>query len=196
MRKGRLTLLNTVAISVLLARPGFAMADESAIAAASEYEVKAAFVYNFAKFVEWPQSNRAMTFCVAGPEPAFLALRRVVHGKTIGGRELTMKRLNPGEQARGECQVVFIAWADKKRSASALLALEQQGVLTVGEEDSFLDTGGIIHFLLEDRKIRFEINLTAARKAGLAISSKLLKLATSIREDAPGGRGGRDAMVP
>lgn len=185
-----MALLIAVALSALLARPGLAIAEAPLPPpAASEYEVKAAFVYNFAKFVEWAEpAKHAMTFCVAGPDSAYLALKQVVRGKKIGGRDLTMKRLNPGEEALDRCQVAFIAWRDKKRSVAALAVLEKQGVLTVGDEDGFLSAGGVIHFLLEDRKVRFEINLAAARKARLTISSKLLQLATSVREEAEGGR--------
>lgn len=184
-----MAILVTAALSLFLAQPVVAMAQEASVAAASEYEVKAAFVYNFAKFVDWPdQPERTVTFCVSGPDPAYWALVEVAHGRMMGGHELAIRHISEGEEAHSDCQVVFVAWREKKRSAAVLAALSDRAVLTVGQEGGFLSMGGIINLLVVDHKVRFEINLAAARKARLTISSKLLQLAANIQEHAGGGR--------
>jgi hypothetical protein len=155
----------------------------------SEYEVKAAFVYNFAKFVEWPQTPLGATsFCVVGQEQAYSALEVVVRGRTIGGRPPEVKRVNSGPEARGQCQILFIASKEAGRTAAILSALKDDSILTIGESEKFLEQGGTINFLLEDSRVRFEISLPPAHRAHLAISSKLLQLATRVVGESGGGK--------
>ena len=182
-----MAILRTAIIACLLAAGWLPGAEPAQ--GASEYEVKAAFVYNFAKFVEWPpNSGGATNFCVLGPEHAYSALEAVVRGKTISGRPPQVKRLNSGAEARGQCQILFIASKEAGRPAAILAALKDESILTIGESEKFLEEGGTINFLLEDDRVRFEISLPPAHRAHLAISSKLLQLATRVVGETGGGK--------
>ena len=146
----------------------------------SEYEVKAAFLYNFAKFVEWPSPPQtAIELCVVGEDPFGNVLEDTVRGKTINGRPLVVRRMKPGENPRS-CQIAFIGAADHE-SRAVLETLRGANVLTVGDSPNFARDGGIINFILKDNKVYFEINVDAAEQAHLKISSKLLNLAKIIR---------------
>jgi YfiR/HmsC-like len=151
---------------------------------ASEYTVKAAFLFHFAQFVEWPveafaDENSALTYCTMGEDPFGGALNESVNGKSIGNRRLQVKHVKELEQIAG-CQVLFIAAGEKKRHGEELAMASKRPVLTVGETDGFATEGGIIGFCREQNKIRFEINLDAAGKAQLKISAKLLSLAKTV----------------
>jgi hypothetical protein len=147
----------------------------------SEYQIKAAFLFNFAKFVQWPAS--------AFPEPASPvvigvlgrndfgdALERTLHGKLIDTHPVLLKMFNTVAEVTN-CHVLFISTSEKGRLDKTIAGLKGLNVLTVGEMDEFLSAGGMINFVLQDNRIRFEINNDAADKAGLKISSKLLSLA-------------------
>ena len=150
-----------------------------------EYEVKAAFLFRFAQFVEWPadtfkEPSEPFTYCTVGDDPFRGALERTLNGKTIGQRPLRVEHLS-GAGKIGECQVLFVGGAgDKKRVEETLQSASSQPILTVGEADRFVESGGAIGFCTEDNKIRFEVNLDAAGKAGLKISAKLLALAKTV----------------
>jgi hypothetical protein len=150
-----------------------------------EYRVKALFIYNFAKFVEWPPGTFAdprdpFVMCLAGQDPFGQDFEAAVKGKTINSREIVIKRVAKVEEARA-CQVLFVA-LDKKRAKLLLSSLSANPVLSVGENEGFADGGGIICFAIEGNKVRFDINLEAAERAHLKISSKLLSLARSVKE--------------
>ena len=150
-----------------------------------EYEVKAAFLFRFAQFVEWPvgtfrDASEPFTYCTIGEDPFHGALERTMSGKTIGQRSLRVQHLN-GPEKVGECQVLFVgAPGDKKHIEETLSGTRDLPILTVGEADQFAENGGAIGFCTEDNKIRFEVNLDAAGKAGLKISAKLLALAKMV----------------
>jgi YfiR/HmsC-like len=152
---------------------------------ALEYEVKAAFLFRFAQFVEWPPDTfkgaaEPFTYCTIGDDPFHGALERTLNGKTIGQRALRVEHLN-GAGKVGECQVLFIGGAgDRKHVEAMLIDTGKLPILTVGEADRFAENGGAIGFCTEDNKIRFEVNLDAAGKAGLKISAKLLALAKTV----------------
>jgi len=146
----------------------------------SEYEVKAAFLYNFAKFVEWPAPpSSGFALCVVGDDPFGDRLEKMVGGKTLNGLPIDVRRLRIGENPR-RCQVAFIGAADHE-SRAVLETLRGANVLTVGDSPNFARDGGIINFILKDNKVYFEINVDAAEQAHLKISSKLLNLAKIIR---------------
>jgi hypothetical protein len=157
----------------------------AATGAPLEYEVKAAFLFRFAQFVEWPPdtfkgTSEPFTYCTIGEDPFHGALERTLNGKTVGQRALRVEHLN-GAGEIGECQVLFIGGADdKKQIKEALASAGTLPILTVGEADQFAKNGGAIGFCTEDSKIRFEVNLDAAGKAGLKISAKLLALAKTV----------------
>jgi len=145
-----------------------------------EYAVKAAFLYNFAKFVDWPESVFAAhpdthMFCIYGLDP-FGANLDALAGKLVHDRRIAVARLSgPGELAR--CQLVFLPAAEKGRLAELRAAVAGRPVLLVGEEASFVARGGMIDFFLQGGHVRFEIDPKKAAAAGLHVSSKLLGLA-------------------
>ena len=155
-------------------------------AAPTEYQLKAVFLMNFAKFVEWPttafrSAQSALTICVLGEDPFGRDLDDVVRGQVAGDRALAVKRL--AQVQRGDnCHVLFVSGAEKARAERVLGVLSNTPTLTVGEGDDFTAAGGMIALLIDDNRIRFEVNLDAAGNAGLKISSKLLKLAKNVRE--------------
>ena len=149
----------------------------------SEYQVKAAFLYNFAKFVEWPadafKDPRAPVMLgIVGEDPFGETLDAMVSGKTVNGRGVVVRRFQHGEDLRG-CHILFISSSERKRRARILESVKGSAVLTVGEMDQFVQSGGAIGLLLEENKVRFEINVGAAARARLKISAKLLALAQS-----------------
>jgi hypothetical protein len=148
---------------------------------ADEYQVKAAFLFNFARFVDWPPQTfkhpgDPMSICVLGTNPFGRALDEAVSGKSIEGRKFVV-RLVPDIPQAGGCQILFIASREKKILQSATLV----GVLTVGESEGFTAGGGVIGFKLEGGKVRLEINVDAAEQRKLRISSKLLSLAQIVK---------------
>jgi len=155
-------------------------------AAPTEYQLKAVFLMNFAKFVEWPttafrSAQNALTICVLGENPFGHDLDDVVRGQVAADRALAVKRLAQ-VQREDNCHVLFVSAAEKARTERVLGVLRNAPTLTVGEGDDFAAAGGMIGLFIDDNKIRFEVNLDAADRAGLKISSKLLKLAKNVRE--------------
>lgn len=154
--------------------------------AVSEYQVKALFIYNFAKFIEWPpetfsNSHDPITVCIAGQDPFGSEIDQAVKGKTVNSRELVIKRIGKSDDTKG-CQVLFVGSIEKKHIKSLLSSVGTSNVLSVGENDGFPDMGGVIGFAMEGNKVRFDVNLEAANRAHLKISSKLLSLARSVKE--------------
>jgi hypothetical protein len=152
--------------------------------AVSEYEVKAAFLFHFAQFVEWPQQTfkndgEPLVYCTVGDDPFHGGLEAALKGKTIGAHPLQVRHAKRAEDASG-CQVIFLGENEKKLLPELLATFERNPVLVVGESEHFAQSGGTIGFCLEENKIRFEVNLDAAGKAKLKISSKLLALAKSV----------------
>jgi len=149
-----------------------------------EYQLKAVFLYNFAKFVEWPaQANGSkdpLVMVVFGRDPFGPALEQVVWGKTINNRPLTVRRTVRTEELL-PCHVLFVSAQERRRAPEVLKVAEAAGVLTVSEMDDFLNLGGVIKFGADRAKVRFEVNLEAARRSGLKISSRLLSLARVVR---------------
>jgi hypothetical protein len=143
-----------------------------------EYRVKAAYLFNFTKFVEWPTAafagGRAFSFsiCVAGRNPFGPALTATLVGETVAGRPLAARVVNAGGAAG--CHVLFVPAGVP--AAAYLRAVGKEPVLTVGESADFLAQGGAINFVLDEGRVRFEINQAAAERAQLRISSRLLQL--------------------
>jgi hypothetical protein len=152
---------------------------------ADEYQVKAAYMYNLAKFVDWPSqafegASQPIVFCVLGQTRLSRPLQDAVVGKVVGQRPLVFRQLTDSRLV-GNCQVMFIASADKKQLRQTLADVRLLSVLTVGEAEYFLDEGGIVRFLLEEDRVRLEFNLDAADAAKLHISSKLLSLGRTVK---------------
>lgn len=150
---------------------------------ADEHHVKALFLYNFAKFVEWPSETPGDAICIAviGDDSFGDVLDETVAGKKVNGRGFIVRRVKPEEQAP-QCQIVFVAATEKKHLRSILDRLKGTATLTVGETRGFAQAGGVINFGIVDDKVRFEVNLEAAERARLKLSSKLLSLAKIVRE--------------
>lgn len=151
-----------------------------------EYKVKLAFIFNFARFIEWPaqsfrEGDSQFRLCVLGDDP-FEGKLGTIESKTVGDRKFSVRRIHRAEEAR-DCQMLFIATSEQDRINQILQALKGYSVLTISDISNFTRVGGMIGFTTSDDKIRFEINLTPARSSKLEISSKLLKLAETVRED-------------
>jgi len=149
--------------------------------AISEYKVKAAFLLNFGKYVEWPASamGASIDICVLGRDPFGATLDETLAGRTVGSRRVNARRVSAISEAGG-CSILFISRDESVRVDAVLDGLAGSPVLIVGEQDRFARKGGMINFVEVDQKVRFEINEAAAKKAGLKISSQLLKLATIV----------------
>ena len=148
-----------------------------------EYQVKAAFLYNFAKFIEWPEENPGvpLSICVLGQDPFGPLLDQMVEGKSIRGRALVVRRAADPAGLRS-CGIVFVGATEMRHLGTIAKAAEAVHALTVGENDEFARTGGMIGFVLVDNKIRFEINVDAATRARLRISSQLLQVAHLVHD--------------
>lgn len=152
-----------------------------------EYEVKAAFIYKFTKFVDWPaqtfaDSKEPFSICVLGKDPFGNILDQIFSGKTVNGREPVVKRSDSIEELKG-CHILFISASEKKRLTEIIEVIQFPGILTVGDTDQFAQSGGIIGLHEQDKKIRIEINVGAAKRAGLTISSKLLILGKVVGDN-------------
>ena len=170
--------------AALLAAPGKVHAEKTV----PEYEAKAEFLYNFTKFVEWPseafQDDRsAFRLCVLGADPFGGSLQAIV-GEELAGRKVILLRSRGISDPAG-CQILFVRRAERERLPRILAAVRDAPVLTVGETQGFLEQGGIVNFVLEGSKVRFEISQAAAERAGIKISSQVLRLATRV---VAGGR--------
>lgn len=153
--------------------------------APSEYLIKAAFLYNFTRFIDWPAAALteiapSLRLCILGEDPFGEALDSI-RGKSVKGKELVVERLSSPTNLR-RCQVLFISGSERPRLPQVLGAVKDLHVLTVGEMAGFAQAGGVINFVTAENRIRLEINPEAARRAGLAISSKLLSLATVVED--------------
>ncbi|MGA2853345.1 MAG: YfiR family protein [Verrucomicrobiota bacterium] len=148
-----------------------------------DYEVKAAFLYHFGQFVEWPtnvfaDTNAPLVIGVVGDDPFHGDLERMVAGQNINGRPIVVRPVRALPDLK-TCQILFIAASQKAQMRELLKAVEGAGVLTVGETGDFIQAGGMINFIIENSEVHFQINNNAARAAGLNISSKLIKLGRS-----------------
>jgi hypothetical protein len=156
----------------------------------SEYEIKAAMLYNFAKFVEWPagesrSSDVPLTVGVLGRDPFGAALDGIVREQNGVQRGVSVRRFS--DLARLEfCHILFVSISEKERLPQILAAASQRNMLTVSDMDGFARAGGAIGFVLGDNRIGFEINPDAGRRASLAISSKLLRLARVVLPERGG----------
>ena len=146
--------------------------------AADEYDVKAAFIYNFAKFIEWPPqaivNGAVFDLCIYGSDPFGRALA-AVEGKAVGTRALRVRAVS--DRDAPQCQILFFGDGESPEALALLRRLAGSPVLTVSDNPSFARNGGIIRLLVAAGKVRFEINASAASAAGLSVSSHLMRLA-------------------
>jgi hypothetical protein len=175
----RRLLYMAVTVSFLLVAPRGYTQDSKP----TEYEVEAAYLSNFGRFVDWPARPAAsdpFSVCVLGQDPFGPLLDNALRGEAIGGVPMVAKRLSAGDDASA-CRILFISSAKEPQLPAILTSLGTANVLTVSDMQSFTRRGGMIQFVLEGNRVRFEINLNAAQHAGLSLSSQLLKVAVAIR---------------
>ena len=143
----------------------------------NEYQVKAAFLLNFAKFVEWPSDavDGQLVLGILGDDPFGVLVDQIVSGKLANGYRLTVRRFKWGENLRN-CNMLFVSSSERKHLPQIMEALRGSDVLTVGETSQFNHAGGIIRFFIQSKTVRFEINPEASSKTRLKISSKLMAL--------------------
>jgi hypothetical protein len=157
----------------------------------NEYQVKATYLYNFGRFVKWPDTAPAgkgdsFSVCVLGQVPFGSILDSTLAGEALDGKPVVLRRISKPHDA-GECRILFISSAEEKHLKEILTALDENGVLTVSDMPGFARRGGMIQFVLEGDKIRFEINLASAESARLVLSSELLKVAASVKRNGRSG---------
>src|SRR6185503_7081447 len=148
---------------------------------ATEYQVKAAYLLDFGKFVTWPaetspKNSEAFSICVLGDDPFGTILDNTIRGEKINGKPVTARRVHSLQQATG-CHVLFVSDSGERLSRNTISALNKSGMLTVSDAHGFWENGGMIQFVFSGNRIRFEVNLDAAQEAGLTLSSELLKVA-------------------
>lgn len=175
--------LSTLGVVILLS---FSWQSLSHAQTMSEYQVKAAYLYNFAKFVEWPggafsSPTAPLQFCVLNDRAFGSELNQLVKGKTIAGRPVNVVSVQNAEESR-RCHILFINSSHAGQVRHVLEVLRETSVLTVGEMQGFVEAGGIINFVLQDDRVQFQVNHKAAIHAGLQISSRLLSVAKSVIE--------------
>ena len=172
----------TLGLSVLLVALLLPVLGSAAPPSAREYQVMAAMLYHLVNFVTWPEDRRApgpIVIGVIGDDPFGPTLDQTLEGKIAGGRSFEVRRIRSLREI-GRCDTLFVSQSESDRWPEILEATKRGGVLTVSDAPGFAESGGMIAFERDSRKIQIEINLGAAESARLQISSKLLKLARVI----------------
>ncbi len=178
-----------IALSLSLSWAPGALAQDRDSSDSSEYLIKAGFIFNFAKFVEWPpttfaQPDSPIVIGILGTDPFGTIIDHIVQDKKIGGRGFVVKRLKWGAEAKDlrECKILFVGASERAHIDELVQIVKFLPILTVGETPGFAEHGGVIRFVVEDNRVRFEVNVDAARQGGLTISSRLLTLARIIQQ--------------
>ncbi len=185
---GRLALLfrRLETLALACAVLGIAASAQANPAKPTEYEVKGAYLYNFGKFVQWPRQARSASsnsffICVLGQDPFGPAMDATLADEALDGKNVVVRRISD-PRGGADCHVVFVSASEESRLKSILDVLDKQSVLTVSDMPQFLARGGMIQFVLAENRVRFEVNLDAAQRAGLSLSSQLLKVALTVRK--------------
>ena len=157
------------------------------VAKVREFSLKAAYLFNFTQFIEWPSSSFAsahapIVVAVLGEDPFGADLEQALRGKTVGGRSFQIRRSRRVEDLVGG-QVVYVCASEARRVPEILTRLQNTSALTVSDVDRFAERGGVISLYMDGNKVRFKVNLDAANRAGLKFSAQLLKLGKVIREN-------------
>jgi len=173
----------SLTLFLAFAAPLCSAADESALAV--QQRIKAAFLYKFAAYVEWParvfsQPDTPIVIGVAGSEAIAHELEQVAVGRTIAGRPVTVRRLARGDSVGECCQILFIGAGERGRTAELLAGAQGHPVLTVTEVDAQHPKGSVINFLASEDRIRFDISREAAERNGLQLGSQLLRVARQV----------------
>ncbi len=180
-------LILCLLLQALLFNPPHVSAQETL----SDYRIKAAYLLNFLRFIQWPDDafsdpKASVVIGIVGEDPFGNQLPQVILGKTVQGHHMVIRRYKVGEDLRGS-HILFISASEKKRLPQILAGLRGSSVLTVAEMDRFIEAGGVIQLTFESGRIRFAINVDAADRARLKVSSKLLSVAQYVEANgAPG----------
>lgn len=150
----------------------------------NEYAVKAAFLFNFTKFVEWPDgsfndSKAPIVLGIIGDDPFGESLTIIVAGQKVEGRSIVVQKHRYGDDLR-HCHILFVSASERSHVAQILASVQLAGVMTVSDIDGFAEAGGLMQFVLEENRVRFVVNLDAAKQSKLRVSAKLLALARVI----------------
>jgi hypothetical protein len=154
----------------------------------TEVSLKGAFIFNFARFTEWPSEalpqSAAVSACVVGDRAVGEALMRSVSGQKLNGRAISVSIVEPNGSL-SSCHFLYISGVPRPRMAEIVYALHEAPILTVSDDDTFIKVGGIVQVFIESGKMRFRINPKSAKRARLQLSSRLLALADLVEGDAP-----------
>jgi YfiR/HmsC-like len=175
-----------LAIASALLGPSYLHAQRSS---PSEYEVKAAYLYDFGKFVAWPAkaaSGDEFSICVLGEDPFGATFDATIAGEAINGKKVVVNRIAKPLEAMS-CRILFISASQESQLKEILATLDNKSVLTVSDISQFTRRGGMIQFVIDANRVRFEVNVTTAERAGLTLSSQLLKVAINVRRDSKTG---------
>jgi|SRR5579872_898766 len=188
-RRGRIAQCSTVAVmlavaALVLVGPNPSHADSDSD---REYAVKAAYIYNFARFVDWPadafpRPDAPFVIGIVGKDPFGSIIDHAVQGKSINGRPFVVRRLKLDQDLR-QCHILFVSASEKDKIGRLLAAVGGAPILTVGETPGFACRGGIVNFRIERGTVRFEINPDTAKRVRLTISSRLLGLARIVKDE-------------
>lgn len=189
-------VVSLIAITCLLSAMALGShADSIDTSDSSEYLIKAGFIYNFAKLVQWPttafaQPDSPIVIGILGDDPFGATLDRIVADKKINGRALVVRRLKWSRDFKDvrDCNILFVSSSEKEHIDTVVDMMKLLPILTIGDSPGFARRGGIMNFTLEDNKVRFEVNVEAAKHADLTISSRLLTLARIVQQVAADGR--------
>ncbi|HKQ86973.1 MAG TPA: YfiR family protein [Candidatus Acidoferrales bacterium] len=149
----------------------------------TQYDVEAVYLYQFGKFVQWPTASvptEPFSICVMGRDPFAQTLDNTIAGETIGQAPLKADRVDTIDDAK-YCRILFISASEDARLEEILNRIGKAPVLTVSDVPGFIARGGMIQFVVQDNRVRFEINVATAKQAGLTMSSQLLKVAAAVR---------------
>lgn len=179
-------------LSTFLILFAFFSSIQALYAQVTEYKIKAAYLFNFAKFVEWPESSfpdssETIKIGILGQDPFLETLNQTVAGKTVKGRKFTVRRFKKVQDLEF-CHILFISASERRRLPQIIRKIKGSSTLTVSEVNNFIDSGGIIRLLNKDNKVRFEIGLPAAQQADLKISSRVLRLAENQKDLQTNGK--------
>ena len=154
---------------------------------ATEYEVKAAYIYNFARFIEWPAAaftgpSDPIRLCIFGKDPFGDIVDRTLRGKTVAQHPFVVIRIDEIEKTR-DCHIVFVSRVESARLDAVLEAVHDRPVMTIVDEEGAVQRGAILNFALRDGRVRFAVNTDSAQRSGLSLSSQLIKLAIAVAND-------------
>lgn len=181
-----------IAVSLCLSLGMGANAQSSDSPESSEYLIKAGFIYNFAQLVQWPagafsQEDSPIVIGILGTDPFGAIIDRVIENKKLAGRTLVVKRLKRGAAVK-DCNILFVSSSEAAHLDEVIQSTKGMPILTIGETPGFAVRGGIINLTLEGNRVRFEVNIEAAKQANLNISSRLLALAKIVPQAAADAR--------